>query len=290
MGKAKNKLKLIGAPVYGYWEAFYMSFYSSRLYVDVGKRWRGMGVLYLLFSIALMSIPFALRIGFILSHSLNEQIIEPLSQLPSVYVQNGEASFDKPMPYFIKNNKNQVVLIVDTTGKVNEFSAEYPYLNMLINKDKMYFRIPIPVIFSAAIPEPDLSPSFKMFDQGSNFVLNGKKIIDENHMVGFKNLLPWLIYPLVVSGFYSVFLVIFLVLAFLGQVFSSIFFHFKVSFMESCRLFIVATTPMLLVLMTILSMDIVFPGFGIILLAILVVYFSLAVYSLRRESTQMVLR
>ena len=42
--KIKNKLKLIDAPVYRYWDALYMSFYSRRLYVDVGKRWRGLGI------------------------------------------------------------------------------------------------------------------------------------------------------------------------------------------------------------------------------------------------------
>ncbi len=49
VSKIKNKLKPIDAPAYGYWKALYMSFYSTRLYVDVGKRWRGIGLLYLLF-------------------------------------------------------------------------------------------------------------------------------------------------------------------------------------------------------------------------------------------------
>src|SRR5476651_2545843 len=61
VAKEKNKLKLIDAPVYGYWKALYMSFYSRRLYVDIGKRWHGFGLVYLLLAIAVLSLPFALR-------------------------------------------------------------------------------------------------------------------------------------------------------------------------------------------------------------------------------------
>lgn len=289
VAKAKNKLKLIDAPVYRYWEALYMSFYSRRLYVDVGKRWRGLGLLYLLLAVAVLSIPFAVRMSINLNQSFNEQIIEPLLLLPTIYVQNGEASLDKPMPYLVKNKKNQVVLIVDTTGKTDKFSPEYPHLNILLTKDKIYFKIPTPQLFASTTTEIDSGvPLSQSFDKGSNFVFSGKKIVAENNMAGLKYASEAIIYPIVVAIFYSMFVVIFLVLAFLGQVFSNIFFSFKISFMQSSRMFMVATTPMLLVLLLMLSMDAMFPGFGFILMVIIALYFSFAVYSLKAESNKMV--
>ena len=291
VAKTKNKLKLIDAPVYHYWEALYMSFYSRRLYVDVGKRWSGLGLIYLLLAITILSIPFAIRMGISFNQSYNEQIVEPLLQVPTVYVQNGEVSFDKPMPYLIKNKKDQVVLIIDTTGKVNSYTKEYPYLSILINKNMISFKIPTPQIFNAVTEEPNPSvPLSQTFKKGDNFVFDGNKIVEENSISGFKYASQAMIYPIVISILYSIFVVLFLVLAFLGQVFASIFFSFKISFMQSSRLFLVATTPMLFALITMLTLNSIFPGFGFILIAIMAVYFSFALYSFRAESRQVVLK
>jgi hypothetical protein len=287
--KAKKSLKLIDAPVYKYWETLYLSFYSRQLYVDVGKRWRGFGLLYLLFVIAVLSIPFATKVSFNLNKSYNEQIIEPLLLLPTVYVQNGDASFDKPMPYLIKNKKNQVVAIIDTTGKVDSFNAQYPYLNILITKNIFYYKLPTPQFFSA--PAPDLNagvPLSQTFGKGSNFVFDGKKIIEENSVTRFKYASELLTYPMVIAILYSMFVILFLVLAFLGQLFSNVFFGFTVSFKQSSRLFLVATTPMLFLLIFTLTIDYIFPGLGFILLALIVFYFSFAIFSLRAESRRLV--
>jgi len=98
VSKAKGKLKPIDTPVYRYWAALYKSFYSRNLYVDVGKRWHGLGILYLLLAIVLFSIPVALKTSLNLGRSFEEQLIDPLNQLPILYMQNGELTFDKPMP------------------------------------------------------------------------------------------------------------------------------------------------------------------------------------------------
>ncbi|HEL8434089.1 TPA: hypothetical protein U0D75_002421, partial [Legionella pneumophila] len=87
VAKEKNKLKPIDAPIYSYWQALYMSFYSKRLFVDVGKRWRGIGLIYLLLVVAICSIPFSIRIASDFNKTFNQQIIQPLLQLPTVYVQ-----------------------------------------------------------------------------------------------------------------------------------------------------------------------------------------------------------
>lgn len=289
MSKTKNKLKPIDAPVYSYWEALYKSFYSMRLYVDVGKRWRGIGVLYLLLTIAIFSIPFSIKVAINLNQSFNEQIIEPLLLLPTIYVQDGELKFDKPMPYLIKNEKNQVVLIIDSTGKVDKFSSEYPYMNILINKDKVSFRIPTPQLFSSTTATVDSGvPLTQSFGKGATFAFSGKKIVEENSMYGLKYASLALIYPVIVAMFYSMFVVMFLVFAFLGQVFSRTFFSFQVTFKQSCRIFMMATTPMLLALILILTADAIFPGFGFILVGVVAIYFSLGVSALKAESKRMV--
>jgi len=285
VAKVKNKIKPVDAPVYRYWEAFYMAFYSRNLYIDVGKRWKGLGLLYLLLLIAVLSIPFSLRLTSDFNTTFNEQLINPLMQLPTVYVQKGQVSFDHPMPYLIKNNKDQVVLIVDTTGQVQTIDARYPNLSILITKDRIYYKIPTPQLFGMeeSPPNPGV-PMSQIFGKNTNMVFNGKQILEDNTITGLKFASQLLIYPVVIAILYSMFVIIFLVFGFLGQVFARIFFSFQISFKQSSRLFMVSVTPMMYLLMTILTLNFIFPGSGIILLGLAVCYFSFAIFSLRQDS------
>ncbi|WP_454782494.1 DUF1189 family protein [Legionella sp. WA2022007384] len=285
MSKEKNELKPIDTPVYRYWSALYMSFYSRLLYVDVGKRWRGLGIFYFLLAIAVFSIPFAVRMSFSLDQSFREQITDPLSKIPVFYIQNGEVFLNKPMPYFVKNDKGEVVVIIDTTDKINDFTTNYPYLTILINKNKISLKVPSLTLFNMPESKPSRgAPIVQSFDKGTNVVFDGKKYAENSSIQKLKFFSELLIYPMVVAMFFSMFLVIFLVLGFLGQVFSNVFFSFNVRFAQSCRLLAVASTPMLLVLFILLIFNFLFPGSGFILSALLVIYYSFSLYSLRAES------
>ncbi len=285
VSKEKNELKPIDTPVYRYWSALYMSFYSRLLYVDVGKRWRGLGIFYFLLAIAVFSIPFAVRMSFSLDQSFREQITDPLSKIPVFYIQNGEVFLNKPMPYFVKNDKGEVVVIIDTTDKINDFTTNYPYLTILINKNKISLKVPSLTLFNMPESKPSRgAPIVQSFDKGTNVVFDGKKYAENSSIQKLKFFSELLIYPMVVAMFFSMFLVIFLVLGFLGQVFSNVFFSFNVRFAQSCRLLAVASTPMLLVLFILLIFNFLFPGSGFILSALLVIYYSFSLYSLRAES------
>jgi len=289
VAKVKNKLKPVNAPVYNYWEALYRSFYSRLLYIDVGKRWRGLGLLYFLLTIALFSIPFAVRVAMNLNQSFNNQIIDPLFQLPPVYVQNGQVSFDKPMPYFIKNKEGQAVIIVDTTGAVTNLSKDYPYLNVLITKNKIIFKLPTPELFTMTAPEQNKGVAWEQtLSPEMNTVFDGKKLVEDNSIVTLKYLSELMIYPIVIGLIFGIFVVLFLAMALLGQVFSRIFFSFSLGFVQSSRLLMVAVTPMLLVLMILLTVNVMFPGFGFILMALLAAYFSFAISAVKSDSRKVV--
>lgn len=289
MSKTNTRLKPINTPVYGYWGALYHSFYSRQLYVDVGKRWKGFAFVYLLLTIAILSIPFALIIGSTFNEFFTQEIINPLLKLPTIYVQNGEASIDKPMPYLIENNKGQVVLIVDTTGVVNEFSAKYPNLSILINKDKMSYRIPTPQFFKNNQPEVNTRiPIVQKFNKGANSVFDGKNLVNDGAMTRLKYLSELMTYPIIIAILFSFFIVMFPVIALLAQVFARVFFAFQITYPQACRLLIVSSTPMLLALLIFLSANIMFSGMGIILIALLGAYYSFALHSLKAESLHVV--
>lgn len=290
MKKDKTKLKPINKPIYRYPAALYHAFYSRQLYVDVGKRWRGLGFIYLLLVVALFSIPFALSVSKQFNGYFNEELIEPLLKLPTLYVQNGEASIDQPVPYLIKNKKGQVVIIVDTSNVIHEFNAQYPYLNILINKNQMMYKMPVPQLFKGSTPSMNvMTPVVEVFNKGVNSVFDGKKLVHEGSLTGLKYVSQLMIYPLTVAILFSFFLVIFPMVALLAQVFARLFFSFQITYGQACRVLIVSSTPMLLVLFFFLTCNLMFSGMGIILMALMGAYYSYALHALKSDSLKVVI-
>lgn len=288
MAKNKTKLKKIDAPIYGYWQALYLSFFSKALYVDVGKRWKGLATLYLLFLVALMTIPFAVKTAIDLDYSFQHQLIKPLSQLPQVYVQNGEVTTDVPQPFVIKDEQGHIVLMIDTSRPMNELLKENPFLSTLITKNEVFFKLPTPELFQPMHTESNQGTAFvQPFGEGTNMVFNGKTFASDNAVGKLKLAAQALIYPIAVATIFSSLMIILFVLGFLGQVFSRIFFSFAINFKQGIRLLIVAATPMVLLVMIFLTCNWLFAGFGFILMVLLTAYYSYALYALRSESKHM---
>lgn len=287
MTKAKTGLKPIDTAVYGYWSALYLSFFSRRLYVDVGMRWRKFGFVYLLLVIGILSIPFSLRVAANFNKSFDESIVYPLKKLPRLYVQKGEISIDKPVPYLIQNDKGQVVLIVDTSGKIDTFNSVYPYLSILITKDTVYFKVPTPNLLNSEQARGSTAePMAQKIDKSVNTVFDGSKFISDQSISNLKVTSLALIYPLIIVSMFTFFIILFPVLALLAQIFASVFFTFQISYFQASRLLIVASTPMMLALFTLLSLNLIFMGMGVLLITLLVIYYVFALYALKSESMQ----
>lgn len=284
-----NELKPIDSPVYSYFSALYLSFYSKLLYIDVGKRWRGFGLLYLFVMVTILSIPLSARIAGIYKQDINQQMIEPLLQMPTLFVQNGEISMDKPNPYLIKNKKGDVVLIIDTSDTINKFEPQYPHLTILINKNTVSFRFPGLQLFSQQDQAPvATAPVVQALGKEVNTVFNGQQFIDNSTIPSILKATQWMIYPLVSFVLFVFFFVLFPIMAFMGQLFANVFFSFKISYKQACRLLIVSSTPMILFLMFFLFADMVFMGMGVLLLGLLIAYYCFALFSLKSESQQLV--
>lgn len=289
MTEQKKTLREIDTPFYNYWQALYLSFFSSRLYVDVGKRWKGFGLIYLLLLLFIVSIPFAVRVTADFNRFVNEEMIQPLAQLPSIYIQNGKVSFDKPMPYMVKNKAGQVVLIVDTTGKVQTIDKTYPNLTTLITKEKFIYRFPSPQFFFTKDPISSESSLYvQTIGEQVNEVFDGQRWVNSSGIKRVKYLSAAIIYPMVALIFFSMYLVFFLAFALMGQFVAKLFLKLSLSFKQACRLLIVSSTPQIVVLFIILTLGWLFNWLGVVLLAILSIYFTYAIISLKRESHKLV--
>lgn len=290
MTKEKKVLRKIDAPFYNYLQALVLSFFSSRLYVDVGKRWKGFGILYLLLVIFLFAIPFAFRINVEFNTFFEQQIIEPLKQIPPLYIQNGKVSLDKPMPYLIKNKKGQIVTIIDTTGKVKTIDNTYPDLTTLITDNKFFYKVPSPQFFFIKDMQQKQAPVFSQsLSENINQVFDGNDWIKSSGIERIKLLSQIIIYPTIALLFFAIFLVFYLVFALMGQLIAKLFFNFSLGYRQACRLLMVSATPQLIVLLLGLTINYMFKGFGLILIGLLIGYFCFAVLSLKRESLKLVL-
>jgi len=289
MDSKGTELVLEGQPHFGYFQALYRSFYSSRLYLDVAKRWRGFGIVYLLLVIALFVIPFSLRllVGFV--DYFNNQIIQPIRSLPDIYIQNGKVVFDKPMPYLIKNNQGEVVSIIDTNAKTTEIDKIWPHWMIFITQDTLSLRVPdvnLPWLktLNPITGEPDTFRQ-KIFP-GTNEVFSAKNWVQSGGIHSVKYFGAFMVYPMAVSMFASMILLGLPVLALMGQLFSRVLFSWPLRFTQACRLMAVASTPALLIFFILITTGYLKTGVGFILLATWIIYFCVAVLIVKKHSKQ----
>lgn len=285
-----KELRPIDKPFYHYWQALYLSFFSSRFYVDVGKRWKGFGVLYLFFLLCIAALPISLRVGVDFNRFFNERIIGPLLNLPPLIIQEGKLSFDKPMPYFIKDDTGQVTSIIDTTGTVKDMDAGiYPNLAVLFTKDKVFYRFPAPQFFFSSPATMKASPIYMQpLSERSNEIFDGKRWAQSPEIRRTKLISAALIYPTMVTVFFSMYLTLLLVFSLMAQFIAKYILKYSLNFKQACRLLIVSATPHIIVLLFLLTLHGVFPGLGIVLLALLAAYYSFAVLALKRDGSKLV--
>ncbi|VEG90437.1 DUF1189 family protein [Legionella spiritensis] len=285
MSRKGKALREIDKPVYNYWQALVLSFYSNRLYVDVGKRWRGLGLLYLLLLLVIITLPFSLRMTIDFREYFNTQLLDPLKKLPKLYIQNGQVSLDKPMPYMIRNENGAVVAIVDTTGKIKEMTNKFPALYVLITKDKIIYRLPTPKFYLSQASDDTASPVYvQPISDSANQVFDGSEWANSSGINRLLLLSELTVYPTIVLMFFVIYSAFFLVFAFMAQLIAKLFMKFSLTYRQACRLLTVSSTPQILLLLAALTFNFMFYGFGLLLLILFAAYFGFAVISLKRES------
>ena len=111
---------------FGLRQAFFLSFYSSELYRDIGRNWRGIGLLYLFCLLLLAAIPAAVKTHLGYSQWVDRDARETVDKIPHIAIRNGEVSTDVETPYYIPNpevgrtglDANPAYLaVIDLTGE-----------------------------------------------------------------------------------------------------------------------------------------------------------------------------
>ena len=124
---------------YSIFHPLVLSFFSKSLYRDVGKNWRGTGLLYLLLVIALLWIPVTIKGHRDFGRFVDNDARKLTEQIPAVRITNGQASTDAPMPHSIKDPESGTTLaIIDTVDTSVE--ANNPSVPLILTKTKLILR------------------------------------------------------------------------------------------------------------------------------------------------------
>lgn len=116
-----------------------MSFYSSSLYRDVCRNWKGWGLAYLFFLLALYWIPETVKMQLGFSKFLDAEAPKFVRQIPTITISKGEVSIDKPVPYLIKYpGKEYPFAIIDTSGRYKSLDSTEALV--LLTKTELIIR------------------------------------------------------------------------------------------------------------------------------------------------------
>ena len=258
-----------------YFDALYQSFYAHSLYVDVARRWRGVGVLYLLLIVIISWLPDLVRMQ-ISFHKLRGEASESfIRQIPAISITDGVASADVETPYFIKDPKDgKVLAIIDFTGQYT--NLENGSAAMLLTRKEIITR--------------------QSGKETRIYSLSGVKhfSIDQTRMRHWVNLfLTWFvtaIAPIVIVFTYGFRIVQALIYAAMGLAFAN-WYHVKLPYSTLLRLACVALTPVV-IFTTVTDLIPAFhtipgPLVGLIHLAIAIWYISFAVKACADEPAEL---
>ena len=273
MGKKNHTLVTREERLYGYFSALWMSFYSQNLYIDVGKRWRGFGLLYLLLLSALVAIPWSVQTGLTLQKDYVERVLPSIQKMPVIHYIKGKLSIDKEMPYIINDPAtNKPVVIIDDTGKYTSLKNSPATVLMTSNQIFTQFKY-------SGTDVDTIGPEL-------TFDLTPKLILTQ--VERGKRLLFYVLYPTVVSILYATEITLLLVLAALGQFVTRVFTKYPLKYRQSMRLICVAATPQLSLVIVTLLVDWTGSLASTVVSLSLIAYYAFGVRANKRFGSQMV--
>jgi len=213
---------------YSILHAFVFSFFSKSFYQDVGRNWRGTGLLYLFILLLVVWIPTMIKMQIGFSRFVEQDSPRITQQIPRITIKNGEASTDVATPYFIKDEKGEPIAIIDMTGEYQNLDDSPAFL--LLTKTKLITRD------QRKTSTYDLQPvgSFEMDRAGV-----------EGWLQTAKRLLVPVLFPIVLIVTFVLRAIQILIYAAIGLLFAKML-DTSLSYKTLMRLAAVALTPVLL--------------------------------------------
>ncbi len=208
-----------------------LSFFSKKLYIDVGRNWKGVNFSYLLLLLAICWIPTMIKRHVGLADFINNEAPAIVNQVPEITITDGLVSIEETQPYYIKDpDSDEPLAIIDTTGTIE--SLEDSDAVCLLTKTKVMWK------------KNEFETQTIDLSKVEHFILNSERITGWSHIV--RKFLVVLIYPFALLGSYAYRVVQALIYAAIGLLFA-LSCKTALSYAALIRLAVVAVTPCIIV-------------------------------------------
>lgn len=246
---------------YSIFHPLVLSFFSKSLYRDVGKHWRGTGLLYLFVILALVWIPSMIKGHLAVSRWVDGESKEITKQIPAITISKGQVSTDVTTPHFIKDPKTGTdIAIIDTTGEYE--TLENTEAKALLTKSKV-----IVAQNAGRTQTYDLSGV-------QSFYVDRSRV--ESWLVTTKQWFVPVLYPLALIFSFIFRAIQVLVYALVGLLFARIL-HANLSYKTLMRLAAIAITPVLMLNLIFEFLPLRIPRWSLIGIVIALAYLFFAV-------------
>ncbi len=238
-----------------------LSFFSTALYRDVALNWKGICFVYLFLLLAACWVARAFDMHHEIAQFIDDEAPVIVSQIPTITIQNGQASIDEPQPYAITDPETgQMIAVIDTTGTIT--TLEQAGAPILLTKTQALFQ------------KSDIETRTFNLSEVGDYILDQETI---NYWAGLtKSYLAPILYPFLLLAAFIYRIVFLLVYALIGMIFNAILNN-NLTYPQLLRLSAVAITPSLIITTVLSLFDTPFPGVVSFLLAMIYLFIGIKV-------------
>ncbi len=123
---------------YSLFQALPLSFFSRDLYRDVGRNWKGVGLIYLLLLVTLITLSILFRMQLAITQWARDDGVRMVDQLPTIRIQHGVVQVDRATPITITDRRGTAIAIIDTSS--SPVSLEGSKAEALLTRNRLYVR------------------------------------------------------------------------------------------------------------------------------------------------------
>ena len=123
---------------YSIFQALPYSFFLRDAYRDAARGWKGAGILYILLLAGIACLAVVVRIQAAVSGYARHEAPALIAQLPTITIDRGIVSIDRPGPIVIRDRQGNEVAIIDTTASVDALEGRSAFL--LLTRDHVVGR------------------------------------------------------------------------------------------------------------------------------------------------------
>ena len=252
---------------YPFFKKIVHSFYSIELYSFVGRAETNKnGFKYLFFLLCLFWIPDMIKMQVGITNFINNELPVFVGKCPTVKISNGLASFDRPSPYIMKDDKTgKDMIIFDSSGEYT--SLEGTEAQILVTDRKFILKKS-----DSETREYDLSKI-------NDFTLTHEMIL---YWAKWGNYLSLFLYIIIVPFAFAYRAFQVLIYSLIGLIFQSIL-KTKYTFQTIYNLCIVAITPAFVIDKILGYFTITFTGWSLLCFIISLTYLYFALLANKQD-------